>query len=119
MPEAEAILDRFHSAHTHVLGVSVDSRFSHKAWAKELGGVSFPLLADFHPKGELAKACGLYLEDMGITDRATVIVDKDGIVRYANSVGPSGKRDIGELASICEKIDSEHGGDLGAPPTFG
>lgn len=68
------------------MGVSIDSRFCHDNWAKSCGGISFPLLQDFHPKGEMAKKYGVYLEDKGITDRATVIIDKQGVVRYANSV---------------------------------
>lgn len=112
----EALLPRFRGAHTQVLGVSVDSIFSHANWGRDLGGVSFPLLADFHPKGAMAKAYGLYLDNDGITDRATVIIDKDGIVRYAVSVTPGGKRDIAELAAQCEKVDREHGGGLAAIP---
>ncbi len=99
-----------------MLGVSVDSKYCHKAWADSLGGVSYPLLADFHPKGAVGKAYGVYLEDAGIDDRATVILDKDGIVRYAVSVTPSGERDIPGLAAECEKIDQEYGAGLGDLP---
>jgi len=118
IPEAEGLLGRFASAHTQVLGVSVDSRFCHDNWAKSMGGVTYPLLADFNPKGEVAKAHGLYLEAAGITDRATVIVDKDGIVRHVASVGPAGKREIADLAGECERIDAEHGGGLGDLPNL-
>jgi len=102
-----------------VLGVSVDSRFSHAAWADSLGGVTFPLLADFHPKGEVSKAFGVWLDDKGISDRATVIIDKDGVVRYSASVTPAGKRDLAELAGECEKVDAAHGGGLGDLPKIG
>ena len=105
MPAVEANLDRFRAAHTQVLGVSVDSVHCHANWAKDLGGISFPLLADFHPKGAVAKSLGVYLEAAGITDRATVIIDSAGIVRHASSVTPAGKRDIAELASLCAEID--------------
>ena len=84
--EAKRCLDskryEFKACDTQVLGVSVDSRFSHENWAKSLGGISFWLLQDFHPKGDMAKKYGVYLEDKGITDRATVIIDKQGVVRY-------------------------------------
>ena len=85
--------------------MSVDSRFSHENWAKSLGGISFPLLQDFHPKGEVARKYGLYLEDKGIADRATVIVDKQGIVRYATSVTPAGERGPKDLLAECQKIN--------------
>jgi alkyl hydroperoxide reductase subunit AhpC len=47
-------------------------------------------LQDFHPKGDMAKKYGVYLDDKGITDRATVIIDKQGVVRYAKPVTPAG-----------------------------
>ena len=66
---------------TQVLGLSVDSSWAHAAFAKELG-LTYPLLADFHPKGEVARKYGLYLEESGLSARATVIVGKDGVVKY-------------------------------------
>ncbi|RMG45414.1 MAG: hypothetical protein D6718_07620 [Acidobacteria bacterium] len=114
MPAVQARLARFEAAHTQVLGVSVDSIYCHANWARSLGGISFPLLADFHPKGDVARRFGLYLEDKGITDRATVIVSRDGIVRFAESVTPAGERDIDALVAECERIDREHPG--GEPP---
>jgi len=112
----ERLIARFRSAHTQVLGVSVDSIFSHANWARSMGGISFPLLADFHPKGAVARSYGLYLEDKGITDRATVIIDASGIVRHASSVTPAGRRNIEELAALCEEVDRAHGAGLPAFP---
>jgi glutaredoxin len=97
--------------------VSVDSVHCHANWAASLGGVSFPLLADFHPKGAMATAYGLYLDHRGTSDRATVIIDADGIVRHASSVTPSGSRDIAELAALCEQVDREYAGSLPAAIT--
>jgi hypothetical protein len=95
--------------------------FSHANWAASLGGISFPLLADFHPKGAVAQSLGAYLEKGGITDRATVIIDAGGTVRYAESVTPAGQRDIEALAAECEKIDAAYDGPIqeapsGSPP---
>jgi hypothetical protein len=115
----EALLPRFQAAHTQVLGVSVDSVYCHANWGRDLGGVSFPLLADFEPKGAVAKSYGLYLEGPGITDRATVIIDSSGVVRYIKSVTPAGERDIEALAVECERIDKTASGqtvDFGEPP---
>lgn len=105
----EQLLPRFRAAHTQVLGVSIDSMFCHANWGQSLGGISFPLLADFHPKGAVAKSYGLYLDDAGITDRATVIIDAGGTVRHSSSVTPAGRRDIAELAGLCEGVDKEYG----------
>ena len=97
------------------MGVSIDSIFSHANWGRSLGGVSFPLLADFHPKGGLAESLGVYLGEAGITDRATVIIDREGIVRYSVAVGPGGQRDIDELAAECEKINAAQEGSGSSP----
>ena len=109
MPETEALTSRFHAAHTQVLGISVDSIFCHAGWAQSLGGISFPLLADFNPKGAVSKSYGLYLEDAGINDRATVIIDAKGVVQHVSSVTPAGRRNIEELAALCEKVDADFG----------
>ena len=97
------------------MGVSIDSIHSHANWACDLGGVSFPLLADFHPKGAVAESFGHYLSEAGITDRSTVIIDRDGVVQYSVSVTPGGKRDIDELAAECEKIESAQSGSGSTP----
>ena len=114
MPALDALQDRFEAAHTQVLGISVDSVYCHANWADSLGGIRVPLLSDFHPKGAVAEKFGLYLADNGITDRATVIIDAAGVVRHASSVGPSGSRDIEELARLSEEIDRKYAGDLPA-----
>lgn len=106
----------FLAANTQVLGVSVDSIHSHLNWAMSLGGVSFPLLADFHPKGAMASRYGVYLEEEGKTDRATVIIDADGVVRHASSVTPDGKRDIEELLLLCEEVNEAHESTLKTYP---
>ena len=68
MPALDALLDRFIGANTLPIGVSVDSVHCHANWGQSLGGVSFPLAADFHPKGAVADSFGLYLDKAGITD---------------------------------------------------
>jgi hypothetical protein len=100
------LADRLYAAHTLPIGISIDTTYCHAAWAEQLGGISFPLVSDFNPKGEIAKAFRVYLADKGITDRATVIVDAGGTVRYAASVGPGGRRDIDALVRECEAIDA-------------
>ena len=99
----QALLPRFRAAHTQVLGVSVDSVYCHANWAMGLGGVSFPLLADFHPKGAVSKEYGLWLDEAGISDRATVLIGKDGKVLWSESVGPGGAR---QPAELLEKVKS-------------
>jgi peroxiredoxin len=57
-------------------GVSVDSAWAHKAFQQHLG-VTIPLLADFHPKGEVARAYGVWVEDYGVARRALVMIGPD------------------------------------------
>ena len=73
-------LKQFESLNAKVFGISVDSVWAHKAFAEKLG-IRYPLLADFQPKGAVAQRYGLYLEEKGITNRATVVIDGEGIVR--------------------------------------
>ncbi len=68
-----------------VVGISVDSVPSHVAFAKSIGGIErYPLLADFHPKGEVSKKYGVFIDEKGHCERAIVLVDKEGIVRYVD-----------------------------------
>ena len=99
-----ALLSKFEAKDTQVLGISVDSQFCHKAWADTFGGIDYPLLADFHPKGGVASAYGLWLEEKGITDRATVLVGKDGNVLWSESVTPAGARVPGDLLAKVEEL---------------
>lgn len=96
------LLSEFEACNTQVLGISVDSKFSHRAWANGFGGIKYPLLADFHPKGEVAKAYGLWLDGPGIGDRATVLIDEHGKVVWAESVTPAGRREAGDLLKRCQ-----------------
>ena len=72
---------RFDAEDTHVLVISNDAGPSKKAWGDLLGGVSWDLLSDFHPHGEVAARYGV-LRDDGLADRAIFLIDKDGIVRW-------------------------------------
>ncbi len=109
MPALEAQLKRLSNANTQAIGVSIDSSPVHANFGSSLGGISFPLLADFHPKGALAQSLGVYNADYGMTDRATVIIDAGGTVRHASSVG---QRDMDVVAQTCEDIDKAYEGHL-------
>jgi peroxiredoxin len=65
-----------------LVGVSVDSVYCHRAFRQHLG-LTIPLLADFHPKGEMATEYGAYLEDWGTTNRSLVLVGTDGVVKWS------------------------------------
>ena len=79
-----------------VLGVSVDSLWAHKAFAAQ-NGITYPLLADFHPKGEVARKYGVYLEDKGIAARTAYVIGKDGRIKDVIASDIPVARDIAKL----------------------
>lgn len=68
---------------TQVLGLSVDSTDCLRAWAESLGNITYPLLSDFWPHGQVAQLYGV-LRSVGSSERALFIVDKQGIIRYVD-----------------------------------
>ncbi|OLF08722.1 peroxiredoxin [Actinophytocola xinjiangensis] len=85
-------LATYSSAEVQVLGVSVDTPFSLKVWADEQG-YEFPLLSDFWPHGEVAKAYGVFNEGGGMANRGTFLIDKTGVVRFVEINQPGEARD--------------------------
>ena len=85
-------LHTFQNDAVQVVSVSVDSVFSHKIFS-EREGYEFPLLADFWPHGGVARLYGVFNEDAGFANRGTFLVDKTGIVRFAELNGPGEGRD--------------------------
>lgn len=94
-------LSQFNQLGAEVFGISVDSAWTHKAFAESLK-LTYPLLADFHPKGAVAKSYGLYNEGAGISKRATVIVDKAGKVAFVQEHDKA--RDDKELLEQLKKL---------------
>ena len=70
----------FNGLNTTVFAISVDSVPAHRAWAEKLGGIDYPMLADFWPHGEVAQKYGVFL-DSGVSARATFVIDTQGIIR--------------------------------------
>jgi peroxiredoxin len=90
---------RLDAAHAHVLGISLDAGPSKKAWADALGGLTFDLLSDFHPHGEVARAYQV-LRDDGLVDRAIYVVGLDGKIRWAKKYDIPEQPDFEELAGV-------------------
>ena len=66
-----------------VLGISVDSAWCHQAFAKQ-SNIHFPLLADFEPKGSVARTYQAYREKDGVCERALFVIDKDGVIAWSH-----------------------------------
>lgn len=94
-------LSKFNELGAQVLGISVDSAWTHKAFA-EAHKLTFPLLADFHPKGAVAKSYDLYNDAVGISKRATVLVDKAGKVAWVAEHDKARSND--ELLAALKKL---------------
>jgi peroxiredoxin (alkyl hydroperoxide reductase subunit C) len=82
----------FQNDDVQILAISVDHPFALKAWS-EAQGFDFPLLSDFWPHGEIAKAYGVFNDARGMAVRGTFLVDEGGIVRFAEVNAPGEARD--------------------------
>jgi peroxiredoxin len=76
------VLPEFERYNAQLLGISVDGAWCHTAFARDRR-LHFPLLADFEPKGAVARRYGVYREADGFSERALFVVDGDGIVRWS------------------------------------
>jgi len=101
MKQYQADIAKFDATDTQVLGISVDSGPANAHWAKELG-VTFPILSDF--KRTVVKDYGIFNEAQGFANRATFVVDKQGIIRHIEqgntAIDPSGAY---EACSVFDK----------------
>ncbi len=76
------VLPEFKRLQAAIAGISVDGYWCHDAFAKA-NHIHFPLLADFEPKGEVAKQYGVYNEKLGVCERALFVVDKNGTITWS------------------------------------
>jgi len=77
------VLPEFERYGAQLLGISVDGVWCHAAFAKDRK-LRFPLLADFEPKGEVARRYGVYRTGDGFTERALFVIDGDGVIRWSD-----------------------------------
>lgn len=103
MQTYERARDRFDALDTVVFGISVDAAPAKKAWAESLGGISFEMLSDFHPHGAVASAYGVMRTD-GISERAIVVVDKQGKVAWTKKYDIPEQPDLNELIGALERL---------------
>ena len=88
----QADLGTFQNDDVQVLPVSTDPHYSLKAFA-DAEGYQFPLLSDFWPHGSTAETYGTFFSDAGMPSRGTFLIDKEGVVRFAEVNGPGEIRD--------------------------
>ncbi|WP_433445424.1 peroxiredoxin [Nonomuraea sp. CA-141351] len=86
-----------------LLTVSVDSLFTHRAWA-DREGYTFPLLSDFWPHGQVARAYGVFDETKGLALRGTFVIDGDGVIRWSVVNPISSARDVADYVKALADI---------------
>jgi peroxiredoxin len=92
LSEVRDNLNEYVNDDVQLLTVSVDSAYSHKVWANQ-EGYEFPLLADFWPHGAVAQAYGVFNDTRGFANRGTFVIDKAGVIRFAEMNMPGEPRD--------------------------
>ena len=110
-------LEEFRKRNTEVIGASVDSQFTHRAWAQVdrseggIKGVNYPLLADISKK--IARDYGVLMEDAGIALRGLFMINKDGELKHATINHLDLGRNIDEVLRLLDAIDhSEQYGEV-------
>lgn len=93
----------FRNAGVELLGISVDSKAALRAWA-EAEGYDFTLLADFWPHGGVAREYGVFLEDKGFANRATFLVDVDGVIRAHFVTAPGQARSLADYRTALDAL---------------
>jgi peroxiredoxin (alkyl hydroperoxide reductase subunit C) len=116
LAELSRNLGDYADAGVQVVTVSVDSPYSHKVWA-DREGYDFPLLADFWPHGGVARAYGVFNEVTGFANRGTFLIDRDGVIRFAEMAGPGESRDQAAWRRALSLIGAH--GTMAAPASEG
>ena len=87
------------------MGISCDTVYTLKKWAEDLGGVKYPLCSDFWPHGEVSLRYGVFNEEIGRPERAIIVVDAGGIVRYIDVHQLREVPDDEEIAQELTKLE--------------
>ena len=100
-------LSLFKQNDVELIGISVDSKASLRAWA-ESEGYDFTLLADFWPHGAVAKEYGVFIEEKGFANRATFVIDSRGIIRASFITAPGQPRSLEEYRLALDTVLPAH-----------
>jgi alkyl hydroperoxide reductase subunit AhpC len=108
MPAYNADLERFAGFDAQVVGMSVDSVYSHIAWQqKAIGKLDYPLASDFYPHGDVARKYGVLREGdpiPGITDRSVFVIDKQGKIVFAQRYELGEQPDNEDVFEVLRKL---------------
>ncbi|WP_448536272.1 peroxiredoxin [Pseudothermotoga sp.] len=102
MKSLELAYEEFQSLNVLPVGISVDPVPSKKAWADALELKKLPILSDFWPHGEVAKAYGIFREKDGFSERANVLIDEEGKIVWFKVYPIRQLPDLGEILSLLK-----------------
>lgn len=88
------------------MGISCDTVYTLKDWAEHLGGLKYPLCSDFWPHGAVTSAYGVFNDEIGRPERAVIVVDAAGIIRY---IDVHQLREVPDEAEIAEQVEKLEG----------
>ena len=95
---------KFKKLNTEILGVSCDAQPTQTAYSTSLGNLPYPVLSDFHPKGQVAKEFDIYNEERGTSDRGVFIIDLSGEIKYIEIYTRAKDIDIDRLLEVVDNI---------------
>ncbi len=104
MPSYEEDLSEFERRNAQVLGISTDQVPTNEAWAKSMGGLSYPLLSDHWPHGRVAAHYGVLRGESGICERAIFVIDKQGKVAYIDIHDISEQPPTDKIMAALDKL---------------
>ncbi|AWB86534.1 peroxiredoxin [Mycetocola zhujimingii] len=99
-------LSLFQDAGIELIGISVDSKSALRAWAEQ-EGYEFTLLSDFWPHGQVSKEYGVFLDSKGFANRATFVIDVDGIIRASFITAPGEARSLDAYRTAVENLQRQ------------
>ncbi len=108
MPAYQADLEKFAGYNAQVVGISIDTIYSHIAWQqKDIGWMDYPLASDFYPHGAVAKLYDVFREKPpipGINERAIFVIDKEGVIRFSKVYDLGQQPSNDEVFQVLEKL---------------
>jgi peroxiredoxin len=99
-----AAYPKFKELNTEILGVSCDAQPTQTAYSTSLGNLPYPVLSDFHPKGQVSKEFEIYNEDRGASDRGVFIIDANGKIRYREIYSKAEDINIDYLLKVLKNL---------------
>lgn len=109
--------DEFARLGAQLLGISVDSVYCHAAFAHE-AQLRFPLLADFQPRGQVARQYGVYRADQGMSARALFVLDQQGRIRFSHAYPDFLNPGVDDLLTTLETLAAEDAEEAKCPHEF-